>query len=107
MTLALRYLDDTGRYGTVQVNNEKRITGFMEKDPVSGPGYINGGVYLINKEFLEREDFPQKFSMEKDCFEKYYQKAGISAYISKGYFLDIGVPEDYQKAQDDFKEFED
>jgi len=107
LTLALRYLEDTGRYGTVQVNNEKRITGFMEKDSDSGPGYINGGVYLINKDFIEKEDFPQKFSMEKDCFEKYYQKARIFGYISKGYFLDIGIPEDYQKAQDDFKEFED
>jgi D-glycero-alpha-D-manno-heptose 1-phosphate guanylyltransferase len=107
LTLALRYLEDTGRFGTVQVSNEKRITGFMEKDPDSGPGYINGGVYLINKDFIEKEDFPQIFSMEKDCFEKYYQKARIFAYISKGYFLDIGIPEDYQKAQDDFKEFED
>lgn len=107
LTLALRFQEDTARYGTVQINNEKRISGFSEKNPDSGSGYINGGVYLINNEFLERENFPRKFSMEKDCFEKYYGKAKIFAYISRGYFLDIGVPDDYQKAQDDFKEFED
>jgi D-glycero-alpha-D-manno-heptose 1-phosphate guanylyltransferase len=107
LTIALRYLDDTARYGTVRVNNERQITGFSEKDPDSGSGYINGGVYLINKEFISQETFPSKFSMEKDCFEQYYSKAKIFSYISRGYFLDIGIPEDYQKAQDDFKEFED
>ena len=107
LTLALRYLEDTGRYGTVKVNNEKRIMGFLEKDPDSGPGYINGGVYLINKEFLDKGNFPEKFSMEKDCFEKCFEKSRIYSYISKGYFLDIGIPEDYQKAHDDFREFED
>jgi D-glycero-alpha-D-manno-heptose 1-phosphate guanylyltransferase len=107
LTLALRYLEDTGRYGTVKINNEKRITGFMEKDPESGDGYINGGVYLINKEFFEKSKFPEKFSMEKDCFEKCFEQTRIYSYISKGYFLDIGIPEDYQKAQDDFREFED
>jgi D-glycero-alpha-D-manno-heptose 1-phosphate guanylyltransferase len=107
LTLALRYLEDTGRYGTVKTDDQKRITAFLEKDPDSGSGYINGGVYLINKDFIEKEEFPQKFSMEKDCFEKCYQQARIFSYISKGYFLDIGIPEDYQKAQDDFREFED
>jgi D-glycero-alpha-D-manno-heptose 1-phosphate guanylyltransferase len=107
LTMALRYLEDTSRYGTVRISDTKRITGFNEKDPDSASGYINGGVYLINKPFLERMDFPQKFSMEKDCFEQYYKTANIFAYISRGYFLDIGIPEDYQKAQDDFKDFED
>jgi D-glycero-alpha-D-manno-heptose 1-phosphate guanylyltransferase len=107
LTLALRYLEDTARYGTVKINTDKQITGFMEKDPDSGAGYINGGVYLINKDFIDKEEFPEIFSLEKDCFEKYYDKARIFAYLSKGYFLDIGIPEDYQKAQDDFREFED
>jgi D-glycero-alpha-D-manno-heptose 1-phosphate guanylyltransferase len=107
LTLALKYLDDTARFGTVMIDGGNRITGFAEKMEDSGPGYINGGIYLINKNFLQSMPFPERFSIEKDCFEKYYGKAKIYGYLSKGYFLDIGIPEDYQKAQDEFRRFED
>ena len=107
LTMALRYLDDTSRFGTVQINAEKRVTGFYEKDPVSEPGYINGGIYLMNKKFLLSASFAKKFSIEKDCFEKCYMEARIFGYPAKGYFLDIGIPEDYMTAQDEFKRFDD
>ena len=41
--------------------------------------------------------------MEKDFFEKYMSKLNIKAFLSEDYFIDIGIPEDYKKAQDDFK----
>jgi D-glycero-alpha-D-manno-heptose 1-phosphate guanylyltransferase len=107
LTMALRYLDDTSRFGTVRFNAENRVTGFHEKDQLSEPGYINGGVYLINKDFLESSFFGKNFSLEKDCFEKCYKVSGIYGYPAKGYFLDIGVPEDYMTAQDEFKRFDD
>jgi len=107
ITIALRYNQDTDRYGTVNIDDKKKITGFIEKIEGSGSGYINGGVYLINRSFFERQNFPVKFSMEKDCFERYCKEAKIYGYLSHGYFLDIGIPEDYLKAQDEFKRFED
>ncbi len=107
ITLSLKYLDDTARFGTVRFDETYRITGFDEKNPDSGEGYINGGIYLLNKGFLENAKFPPVFSIEKDCFEKHYNKSRIFGYLSRGYFLDIGIPEDYQKAQDEFKRFED
>ncbi|MDP4281436.1 MAG: nucleotidyltransferase family protein [Bacteroidota bacterium] len=106
-TLALHYMRDTSRYGNVRVNVEGRITGFMEKCQSEGGGLINGGIYLINKDFFLRYALPEKFSMEKDCFEKYYSEERIYGYPSEGYFLDIGIPEDYFKAQDEFRQFED
>lgn len=107
LTMALRYLEDTSRFGTVRIDNEKRVTGFLEKDPDSEAGYINGGIYLINKKFMMSPAFGRKFSIEKDCFEKRYSDSGIYGYPAKGFFLDIGIPEDYMTAQDEFKKFDD
>ena len=107
ITLALRFLEDTERYGTVKINDEKRITGFSEKGRESGPGYINGGIYLINKSYLSTQEFPEKFSIEKDCFESCFLKSMFFGFPSRGYFLDIGIPEDFYKAQHEFRPFED
>ncbi|HNY03288.1 MAG TPA: nucleotidyltransferase family protein [Bacteroidales bacterium] len=104
-TLALRKMSDTGRYGRVMMNRNRRITGFEEKRADAGPGYINGGVYIVEKYFLMEPDFRGKFSMEKDCFERLYPEAAFFGFPSEGYFVDIGIPEDYQKAQDDFRSF--
>jgi len=103
----LRYLEDTERFGTVMLDEHHRITGFKEKNPESGAGYINAGVYIINKRFITQPQFPQAFSIEKDCFERFYAKSKFIGFPAKGYFLDIGIPEDYMKAQDEFRRFED
>lgn len=47
--------------------------------------------------------FPKRFSIEQDLFEQYVQSLAIKAYLSEDYFIDIGIPEDYAKAQEDFK----
>ena len=107
ITIALRELKDTGRYGSVTMNQARRITGFREKQENAGKGFINGGVYIIEKQFLMEPEFRGNFSMEKDCFEQYYQDARMFGFPSKGYFIDIGIPEDYQKAQDEFEQFTD
>jgi D-glycero-alpha-D-manno-heptose 1-phosphate guanylyltransferase len=107
LTMALRFLDDTSRFGTVKIDSTRRVTGFVEKKQDSGEGYINGGIYLINKGFLTSSTFGKKFSIEKDCFEKCYKNSRLYGFPAKGYFLDIGVPEDYMTAQDEFKRFED
>jgi D-glycero-alpha-D-manno-heptose 1-phosphate guanylyltransferase len=106
-TLALRKLNDTGRYGRVTLNRARRINGFEEKGLSAGPGFINGGVYIIEKYFLMEPEFRGRFSMEKDCFEKYYPLAKLYGFPATGYFLDIGIPDDYLKAQHEFASFKD
>jgi D-glycero-alpha-D-manno-heptose 1-phosphate guanylyltransferase len=106
-TLALRKLSDTSRYGRVSFNRAKRINGFEEKGVAAGPGYINGGVYIIEKFFLMEPEFRGRFSMEKDCFERYYPESKLFGFPAHGYFLDIGIPEDYLKAQHEFAAFKD
>ena len=99
VTLCLKDIKDTGRYGKVSLDDHYRITGFIEKE--AGEGYINGGVYLMNRSVLESFDLPLKFSFEKDFLEKYYKKLNIFGFVSNSYFIDIGIPEDYQRAQEE------
>lgn len=105
-SVVLRQVEDVRRYGTVDRDENYRITSFNEKGVRVGRGMINGGIYLINKKFFEKIEFPEKFSIEKDCLEKMVGSYPFYGTICKQYFIDIGIPEDYQKAQDDFKEFE-
>ena len=107
ITIGLRSLDETARYGCVTVDENALVTGFSEKGRNTGSGHINGGVYLIRKEFFLNAGLPDKFSIEHDCFEKLYNSVKIFGCISRGYFLDIGIPEDYYRAQDEFKAFDD
>jgi len=107
MTIALRELNDTGRYGRVTIGQDRRILGFSEKEEKVGKGYINGGVYILEKKILMEPEFRGRFSIEKDCFEQCYPDTKMFGFLSQGYFLDIGIPEDYQKAQDEFKQFKD
>jgi D-glycero-alpha-D-manno-heptose 1-phosphate guanylyltransferase len=102
-SMVLRFVDDVNRYGCVEMDDDFRIVGFKEKGSLSGEGFINGGVYYFNKTYLESFDFPDKFSIEKDFFEKHFSEERMFGYRCHSYFLDIGIPEDYKKAQHEFE----
>ena len=103
--LATRSVDDAARYGTIETEN-MRIISFREKSGIHEPGSINGGVYLLNKQhYINHTPVGQNFSIEKDFFEKQLHACFIAGIEYKSYFIDIGIPEDYQKAQHDFKGF--
>jgi len=70
-----------------------------------GQGFINGGVYIINKKSFFDKNLPEKFSFEKDYLETFVGEGQFKSYGSDAYFIDIGIPEDYNKAQEDFKQF--
>jgi len=105
-SLVLREVGNVERFGAVEINTDNKITCFSEKGKKTGQGNINGGVYVIDKKFFETMGFPRKFSMEKDGFEKLYETYPFHGILCKQYFIDIGVPDDYKRAQDEFKEFE-
>ncbi len=97
-TLALKSMTDFNRYGAVSINEQMEVTGFSEKKHQS-KGLINGGVYALNTESFIKKSYPDAFSFEKDYLEKNYQKGKILGLVSDAYFIDIGIPEDYNKAQ--------
>ena len=99
LSIVLREVDDVSRYGSVVIGSNGMITMFSEKQVSSGWGFINGGVYLINKKLFDKYPQPQKFSFEKDLMTKYYTQEMFYGMPSDGYFIDIGIPEDYARAQ--------
>ena len=106
VTIALRQAQDTHRYGRVTAGRNNRITVFSEKEATGSGGYINGGIYLVEKQFLLNPKFRGKFSIERDCFALMTNDSRIFGFPSTGYFLDIGIPEDYQRAQYEFTQFD-
>lgn len=105
-TLALRKVDNASRYGTIQLGTSNVIDAFKEKDSVECEGLINGGVYILNREtYLSKTEADSAFSIEKDFYEKRIKELHIFGFEYNGYFIDIGIPEDYKKAQTDFKSF--
>lgn len=99
-SLVLKPMEKFDRYGAVELNDDDSILSFSEKKYYED-GLINGGVYILNsKKFLE-EELPTKFSFEEDFLEKYYSTRRIFATVQDEYFIDIGIPEDYQKAQEE------
>jgi D-glycero-alpha-D-manno-heptose 1-phosphate guanylyltransferase len=105
-SLALRSINNAARYGTIKLDDTFVVKAFKEKDNVDLPGLINGGVYILNRElFLNETEANIAFSIEKDFFEKRINQLKISGFEYQGYFIDIGIPEDYKKAQIDFLNF--
>lgn len=104
--LALRKVENAARYGTISLGSDQRITAFKEKDGIEKQGLINGGVYLLNRElFMANTPAGTAFSIEKDFFETRLSEIKLCGFEHEGYFIDIGIPDDYRQAQEDFKEF--
>lgn len=98
-SLALKRIPSGDRYGEVQIEGNV-ITSFTEKRPLKN-SLINGGIYLINSTELKKRTFPKIFSFETDFLEHEVQNKAIAGFEQDGYFIDIGIPEDYKKAQDE------
>jgi len=97
-TLCLKPMQHFERYGVVEKDGENRLQSFKEKAYYDS-GLINGGFYAINRNTFLKEDFPEKFSFETDYLEKYYRERNIYCSVQDSYFIDIGIPEDYKRAQ--------
>lgn len=103
ISLALRFVPETGRYGSIKIDADERIIGFVEKADLYGEEFINGGIYCIDTRYFLNKKLPEKFSIEKDFFEKYYETDQFYGYKCYSFFMDIGIPEDYKKAQNEFR----
>lgn len=101
-TLALKPMQHFERYGVVEVDQEGRIVSFKEKQYFQ-EGLINGGIYLLNKRQFISQEFSQKFSFEKDYLEANYAKGEFYGLPQDAYFIDIGIPDDFNKAQEELK----
>lgn len=95
--VVVREVSDTSRFGRVEISGE-RITAFCEKGR-SGAGLINGGCYVLPAHALDNLPLGQNFSFETEYLAKEVGRTPFTAFITHGRFIDIGVPEDYARAQ--------
>jgi D-glycero-alpha-D-manno-heptose 1-phosphate guanylyltransferase len=102
ISIALRYMENFDRYGVVKFDKNYHIINFEEKK-YQESGYINCGYIYIQKNILMEMPLNVSFSFEKDFLFLNLSKLKILAYTDNAYFIDIGIPEDFAKANNDFK----
>ena len=102
LALVLREVPDVSRYGQA-VLKDGRLTGFNEKTAEVKQGTINGGVYRMRRELLS--EIPEgKVSLENEMIPRWLSEGRrLGGFVNDGYFIDIGVPEDYFRFIEDVK----
>jgi D-glycero-alpha-D-manno-heptose 1-phosphate guanylyltransferase len=101
-TIALKDMSDFDRYGAVELNNDNSIKAFKEKQFCT-KGSINGGVYALAISDILTDKYPETFSFEKEWLEKNTGVKKLFGLKNDDYFIDIGIPEDYQRFQEDYE----
>lgn len=99
-TLALKKMKNVDRYGNVEIDPAGKILAFSEKK-FREEAVINGGIYCINRGILIHYPVNTPFSFETNYLENKPQAKNIFGKLFDNYFMDIGVPEDYQQFQKD------
>ena len=102
LSLSLKPMKAFDRYGSVKINEHQQISAFLEKQYCE-EGLINGGIYLTSRSYLESLSLPRIFSFEKEVLEAQVKSGRLYGFVSDTYFIDIGIPADYEKAQQDLK----
>ena len=97
-TLSLKPMRDFDRYGVVGLNPDGSIKSFFEKK-FYRDGLINGGIYALRVDVFLKEVLPVAFSFEKDYLEQFVDRRRIFGLVQDQYFIDIGIPADYERAQ--------
>lgn len=99
MSLALSFVPDVSRYGRVYLTEGGRVDRFVEKQACEGPGWINAGVYLMDRTLIEEVPIDVSVSLERDLFPRWADAGRCRGYRSVRRFLDIGTPESYGEAE--------
>ena len=97
LSVAVCRVPDVSRYGALELEGDV-IQGFQEKGR-TGPGYINAGVYLLSADVMKRIPAGEAFSFEQQLLVPQVRELWPRAFLTEGRFIDIGIPEDYDRAQ--------
>jgi NDP-sugar pyrophosphorylase family protein len=105
-TLAVANVADAKRFGTLQLDPRGRVTSFLEKGAwatdyarACSSRQINGGVYIFEKKLLDKIPARGQVSLEREVFPRLLSKNRLFGFVTDGFFLDIGVPGDFRRAQ--------
>jgi D-glycero-alpha-D-manno-heptose 1-phosphate guanylyltransferase len=97
LSIAICRVPDASRYGALELT-DGQVSGFIEKGR-SGPGWINTGVYILAQRLHASFPHQAAFSFERDLLVPNVGALQPLAFAADGLFIDIGIPEDYARAQ--------
>ena len=101
--LSLKKMEKFDRYGCVESDESGLVTVFTEKE-FKKVGNINGGIYLTSKDIFDDYTLEAVFSFE-EFMQNHFKELKVTSKVFECYFIDIGIPEDYKKAQSEIKNY--
>jgi len=101
-SITLTSVSNTGRYGRVKIDERNAILAFEEKGAFTGRGWINAGVYFLDRDIIASIPQGRFVSLERETLPSLIGKK-FCGFTNEGTFLDIGTPDDYAKADLLFK----
>jgi NDP-sugar pyrophosphorylase family protein len=96
--MALVRVDDVARFGAVLTDDSFRVESFVEKGGAVGPAWINAGIYLLPVDLIRGIETGRPVSLERELIQRLVAE-GLFGYHCPGPFIDIGIPEEYERAQ--------
>ena len=96
-SLLLTKLDDTQRFGRVQVAENGAVTAFQEKGTSAGPGLISAGIYLMSRNLITSIPGGASVSLEREVFPRWVGR-GLYGFETGSRFMDIGTPDAFAGA---------
>jgi NDP-sugar pyrophosphorylase family protein len=102
-SMLLSHVPDSSRFGAVQLAQGGLISAFQEKTTCAGPGWINAGIYIVTRDWLNAIPAVVPCSLEREVFPAWIQN-GIRGVKTEGHFMDIGTPESHAEANRWFRE---
>jgi NDP-sugar pyrophosphorylase family protein len=96
-TIALHAAADVRRFGLINIDDEMRVSSFLEKPSGEGPisGLINAGIYLLSPEIFEYIRLGRKTSIEREVFPILAKEGKLLGHKLDGYWTDMGTIDDY------------
>ena len=98
-SILLTYVDDCSRYGSVVLDVNGKVDSFIEKSGAGGAGFINAGVYMMERALIKEIPPGRVLSLEKDIFPKWIGRPFFGHASNAPMFIDIGTPQSFQHAQ--------
>lgn len=93
-SISVTRVNDPSKYGVVVYDSAGKIESFIEKPQVYVSNKINAGMYIFNNSVLDKIPL-QKTSIEKQIFPMMVAEENLYALELKGYWMDVGRPEDF------------
>jgi D-glycero-alpha-D-manno-heptose 1-phosphate guanylyltransferase len=103
ITLSLFEVSHNNRYSPALLDENGFIHSLEKRSKNCESNWANGGVYLMEPNLLnEYQNYPpKKYSLEDELLpDLLKKKKRIAGFISRGDFIDIGLPEDYRRAEE-------